>query len=167
MFNAPNLVALLGVAALGVAACQPHSQRPFQHGGPPPPAPPPAQPGTPEFVPPGGPAPVGVAPPMPTGNAPPPAASPRTEGTSKENGIATCGAHKSYEYIATAFKCADGSNPFNGDAYAASASRRGNVGASSTGHIIDLYDVPCPEGNQEVYVDMYAGCGPGESPWGS
>ena len=78
-----------------------------------------------------------------------------------------CGARNSYAYIANGFRCADGSNPFTGDLSAAAASRRGNVGANSTGHIIDLYDVPCPEGPQEVYVDMYAGCGPDESPFGS
>ena len=33
----------------------------------------------------------------------------------------------------------------------------GNVGANETGHVIDLYIVPCPSGEVSVYVDMY-GC---------
>lgn len=68
-----------------------------------------------------------------------------------------CGPKDSYAYVANEFKCADGSNPFAGNLGAAQKSRRGNVGANASGHIIDLYVVPCPEGEREVFVDMY-GC---------
>jgi hypothetical protein len=70
-----------------------------------------------------------------------------------------------YLYVAGEFKCDDGSNPLNGDAQAGGEARSGNVGANSTGHIIDRYVVPCPEGPREVFVDMYAGCPPGQSPY--
>jgi hypothetical protein len=89
----------------------------------------------------------------------------RTKGTDKENTVARCGAGDAYAYVANEFRCADGSNPFTGDLLAAARSRVGNVGANCTGHIIDLYRVPCPEGPQDVFVDMYAGCAPGQSPY--
>ena len=178
---------LFGLATVAITACQPYSAQPAYYGGQqpaaasqapaanPPPGPPPTVasapapgPGQPQATPtelganPRGGPPPGLAPAGSTQAA----GAPRTEGTSKENTIATCGARSSYAYIASEFRCADGSNPFNGDLQAAADSRRGNVGANSAGHIIDLYDVPCPEGPQEVYVDMYAGCSPGESPFG-
>ncbi len=51
--------------------------------------------------------------------------------------------------------CEDGSNPFRGleDAH---AHRVGSVGPGGRcGKIIDLYVVPCPEKDYEIYMDMY------------
>ncbi len=78
-------------------------------------------------------------------------------GADRESPVATCGARDSYAYIAQRFRCPDGSNPLGGDLEAGRAARVGNVGPNHTGHIIDLYRVPCPGGEVEVYVDMY-GC---------
>lgn len=51
--------------------------------------------------------------------------------------------------------CDDGSHPFNG-IHQAHASRAGNVGAGGRcGSIIDLYEVPCPEGTYSIYIDAY------------
>lgn len=79
------------------------------------------------------------------------------EGSDREHPVMRCGPRDSYAFIANDFRCADGSNPFRGNLGAGARARRGNVGANSTGHIIDLYVVPCPEGPREIYVDMY-GC---------
>ncbi len=76
-------------------------------------------------------------------------------GTSKETPAPTCGATHSYDYIASDILCEDGRSPFLGDLRAAMGTRSGSVGAGPSGHIIDLYEVPCPEGVKEVYVDMY------------
>lgn len=53
------------------------------------------------------------------------------------------------------YRCADGSMPLGGDVRAGGAARRGNIGAGPDGHILDLYDVPCPEGAVPIYVDGY------------
>lgn len=45
--------------------------------------------------------------------------------------------------------------PLGGDTRAGGAARRGNVGEGPDGHILDLYDIPCPEGAVQIYVDMY------------
>ena len=78
-------------------------------------------------------------------------------GFDAEHPVLRCGARDSYQYVAAEYQCPDGSNPLNGDLSLGQRSRRGNVGANSTGHIIDLYVVPCASGPQQVYVDMY-GC---------
>jgi hypothetical protein len=83
----------------------------------------------------------------------------RTKGTP----VPTCGEQGSYRYVASEFACHDGTNPFHGDAHAASDARQGNVGANPDGHIIDLYVVPCPEGQQRVFVDEYGGCNKDDS----
>ena len=58
--------------------------------------------------------------------------------------------------------CPDGKNPYP-DGKAAHMSRAGNVGSGGRcGTIIDLYVVPCPDKQYEVYMDMYQ-CMPGES----
>ncbi len=100
-------------------------------------------------------------------NAPPPEplpAEPQTSwpnrtgsGQSAEDPVGACGPADSYTFVAREFQCPGGGNPLGGDPVAGQQSRRGNVGANSTGHIIDLYVVPCPSGEVEVYVDMY-GC---------
>jgi hypothetical protein len=119
------------------------------------------------------PPPAAPPPPAPTvdpnargADAPPPEPSSPgviVESSTKETPVMRCGAMDSYKYVAVDFKCQDGSNPFNGNLQAAQKSRRGNVGANSHGHIIDVYVVPCPEGPREVYVDMY-GCKDGAPP---
>ena len=68
-----------------------------------------------------------------------------------------CGPRDSYRYVAAEFRCPDGSNPLGGDEMAGRNARTGNVGANQTGHIIDLYQVPCATGPVDVFVDMY-GC---------
>lgn len=82
-------------------------------------------------------------------------------GASKEAPVPTCGATHSYDYVASDVLCEDGRSLFGGDLRAAIEARVGNVGSGPSGHIIDLYRVPCPEGPKEVYVDMYE-C---ENPW--
>lgn len=89
-------------------------------------------------------------PPIPKSNKP-------VEVNTKETPVLRCGAKDSYVYVASEFKCPDGGNPLGGDVMAGAKSRVGNVGANSTGHIIDLYEVPCASGPHRVYVDMY-GC---------
>lgn len=79
------------------------------------------------------------------------------EVNTKETPVMRCGAPDSYAYVAREFKCPDGSNPLGGNPRAGAAARVGNVGANSNGHIIDLYEIPCAQGPQRVYVDMY-GC---------
>lgn len=83
------------------------------------------------------------------GGAAPPAAAPaeRAEpGRSAEAPALTCGPAESYAYVASRFRCADGSNPLGGTAPRPHSS-----------HVLDIYDVPCPGGAVPVYVDMY-GC---------
>lgn len=78
-------------------------------------------------------------------------------GMDPEHPVPACGPRDSYDYVASRFRCPDGTNPLGGDTSAGQASRLGNVGANSQGHIIDVYRVPCASGPVDVYVDMY-GC---------
>jgi hypothetical protein len=78
-------------------------------------------------------------------------------GSSAEDPVTACGPGDSYSFVAREFRCPGGGNPLGGDPRAGAQSRVGNVGANSTGHIIDLYRVPCPTGPVDIYVDMY-GC---------
>lgn len=78
-------------------------------------------------------------------------------GGSLESPIATCGPMDSYEFVANRFQCPNGPNPFRGDPKRAAESRRGSSTSAKTGHPIDVYEVPCPGGSVEVYVDLY-GC---------
>lgn len=80
----------------------------------------------------------------------------RVPGSSKEDPLAACGTTGSYVAVADA-ECDDGSRPFDGDIPQGARARRGNVGPNASGHIIDLYEVPCPEGPKRIFVDMY-GC---------
>ncbi len=82
-------------------------------------------------------------------------------GASKETPVPTCGTTHSYDYVASDVVCNDGRSPFGGDLRAAMKARVGSVGGGPSGHIIDLYRVPCPEGLKDVYVDMYE-C---QNPW--
>lgn len=100
-------------------------------------------------------------------NAPPPEQPPMEQqttwpnrtgsGQSAEDPVSACGPADSYAFVAGEFQCPGGGNPLGGDPQAGAQSRQGNVGANSTGHIIDHYQVPCPSGPVDVYVDMY-GC---------
>lgn len=91
------------------------------------------------------------------------APAPTKAKSSKEQPVAACGTRGSYRYVASEYKCTDGGNPFAGNANAARDSRKGNVGGNA--FIIDLYVVPCAGGDEKVYVDMYAGCPEGVSPF--
>jgi len=86
-----------------------------------------------------------------------PAVAQRGVGMDAEHPVPACGPQDSYDYVASRFRCPDGTNPLGGDPRAGQMSRLGNVGANSTGHIIDVYRVPCASGPIDVYVDMY-GC---------
>ncbi|WAS97954.1 hypothetical protein [Nannocystis punicea] len=88
----------------------------------------------------------------PDRSAPPPG----PPGSSKDHPLPTCGTTGSYVAVADA-ECEDGTRPFDGDIPKGMRARRGNVGPNKDGHIIDLYEVPCPEGLQKIFVDMY-GC---------
>jgi len=93
-----------------------------------------------------------------SGNKPADSASGKGEpGRSPESPVMTCGPQDSYEYVATRFRCPDGTNPFAGDSSRASQSRLGSSPAPSGNHILDTYEVPCKAGSVKVYVDMY-GC---------
>jgi hypothetical protein len=71
--------------------------------------------------------------------------------------IPRCGPGDSYRYVADEFRCPGGGNPFRGDLAAAARARSGSLGPTERGHMIDVYEVPCPRGHVEVFVDMY-GC---------
>ena len=75
--------------------------------------------------------------------------------TTKERAIEVCGIPASRQWL-RGTACADGSPPKQNG-------RSGSVGPGGRcGSIIDLYSVACPEGNYEVYIDIYM-CGPNES----
>jgi hypothetical protein len=81
----------------------------------------------------------------------------RGSGRTPEDPIIACGPLDSYVYVAREFECPGGGNPLNGDPDQGARARIGNVGANSEGHVIDHYQVPCPGGPVDIYVDMY-GC---------
>ncbi|WAS91152.1 hypothetical protein [Nannocystis punicea] len=85
----------------------------------------------------------------------PPASAASPPGSSKEHPLPTCDTNGSYVAVADA-ECEDGSRPFDGDLSSGKRARRGSVGTNKDGHIVDLYEVPCPEGPKEIFVDMYA-----------
>lgn len=80
-----------------------------------------------------------------------------TAATSLDAPIARCGTTDSYAFIATEFRCPDGTNPFEGDTLAARQARIGSQRSERTGHHVDRYDVPCGSETIPVFVDMY-GC---------
>jgi hypothetical protein len=102
-----------------------------------------------------------AAPPVP--GPPATAAAPSSApplGRSPATAIPACGPGASYEYVSTAAKCADGTNPFDGDISLARAARTRSA-PSGKGTTVDIYRVPCPEGPIELHVDMYQ-CKPGD-----
>jgi hypothetical protein len=75
--------------------------------------------------------------------------------TTKERAIEVCGIPASVQWL-RGTTCADGST-------AKQNGRRGSVGRGGRcGAVIDRYSVTCPEGDHDVYIDIYM-CGPGES----
>jgi hypothetical protein len=74
--------------------------------------------------------------------------------TTKDEPVEVCGIPAQMEWLLAA-RCNDGSMPFE-DYDHAHAARVGNVGqGGSCGSIIDLYEVPCPEGTYSIYIDAY------------
>lgn len=71
--------------------------------------------------------------------------------------VPRCGPRDSYQYVASEFRCPGGGNPLDGDLAGAARVRAGSVGPDARGHMIDVYEVPCPSGKVDVFVDMY-GC---------
>ncbi|MFH1436243.1 MAG: hypothetical protein ABIJ56_11050 [Pseudomonadota bacterium] len=81
--------------------------------------------------------------------------------TSKARPVEVCGIPGQITWLMNV-SCPDGKNPYP-DGKTAHESRTGNVGSGGRcGTIIDLYVVPCPDREYEVYMDMYQ-CLPGES----
>jgi hypothetical protein len=77
-------------------------------------------------------------------------------GGSIKSPVPRCGPRDSYYYVASEFRCPGGGNPLDGDVGAAARVRSGSVGPDARGHMIDVYEVPCPSGKVDVFVDMYA-----------
>ncbi|HVV88739.1 MAG TPA: hypothetical protein VHE35_37095 [Kofleriaceae bacterium] len=79
----------------------------------------------------------------------------REAASTKGDPVAVCGIPAEMDWLLQA-KCDDGSDPYGGSFDRAHASRVGNVGpGGKCQSIIDLYDVPCPEGHYAVYIDAY------------
>jgi len=74
-----------------------------------------------------------------------------------------CGAEESFAWVSER-ACPDGSRPLAGDAGAGASARVRNVGEGSDGHVIDLFEVPCPGNAVRFYVDMYH-CENGRRPY--
>jgi len=89
---------------------------------------------------------------------------PRRNGSTPKLAIQRCGAGESYAFVAAEFQCPGGGNPLGGDPRAGADARVGNVGAGPDGHVLDLYDVPCPNAAVRLYVDLYH-CPPGRVPY--
>ncbi|MBZ0121003.1 MAG: hypothetical protein K8H88_28670 [Sandaracinaceae bacterium] len=83
----------------------------------------------------------------------------RGTGGTREDALRLChddgGPNRNDYSTIASWRCADGSMPLGGDPERGAAARRGNVGPGDDGHIVDLYEVPCPGGTVEVYVDAY------------
>ncbi len=74
--------------------------------------------------------------------------------TTKDEPVEVCGLPQQLEWL-MGVTCNDGSVPFASGQHA-HAARVGNVGAGGRcGSIIDLYEVPCPEGTYQIYIDAY------------
>jgi hypothetical protein len=101
-------------------------------------------------------------------DAPPTLEPEKSVGSSFERPLTACGARESYEVIAN-LQCPDESRPLGGDVHEAQAARRGSSFAHQEGpsvmesHIVDVYELPCPSGTQEVYLCLYH-CPEGRSP---
>jgi hypothetical protein len=81
--------------------------------------------------------------------------------SSQDQPVEVCGVGGELAWL-VGLTCPDGSKPYP-DENTAHNSRVGNTGTGGRcGTIIDLYAVPCPDKQYEVYMDMYH-CLPGES----
>jgi len=78
-------------------------------------------------------------------------------GTSLDKPMLVCGPRESYRYVAEEFQCPSGGNPLRGDLERAREARLGALDHPTNDHIVDVYRVPCPGGDVELFVDMY-GC---------
>jgi hypothetical protein len=96
--------------------------------------------------------------------ATPPDRDPGRDGSTPLLAVQRCGAPKSYSYVAAEFECPGGGNPFGGDLARGAGARVGNVGSGPDGHVLDLYEIPCPSGPVRIYVDLYH-CPPGQTPY--
>ena len=74
--------------------------------------------------------------------------------TSPEQPVEVCRLEGQHQFLSQ-LTCADGSSPYSGPREI-KESRAGNIGeAGRCDEVVDLYEVPCPEGTYEVYVDLY------------
>jgi len=74
--------------------------------------------------------------------------------TSEDEPLETC-QDFAYERVA-GLRCASGRPALEDNAALAGQTRLGNAGPEGRcDNIVDVYDVPCPEGNYEVHVDWY------------
>ena len=74
--------------------------------------------------------------------------------TTKDDPAQACMAAHSYLWLSK-LTCDDGSRPL-ADSRAAQQARAGNVGpGGKCGNIVDRYRVRCPEGDVDVFIDMY------------
>lgn len=81
--------------------------------------------------------------------------------SSQQRPVEVCGVGGELQWL-VGLTCPGGSHPYP-DKQTAHASRVGNTGAGGRcGTIIDLYAVPCPDKQYEIYIDMYH-CLPTES----
>ncbi len=78
-------------------------------------------------------------------------------GSTLDAPVVLCGPRESYRYVADEFQCPRGGNPLHGKLEDAQQARMGALDHPTNGHIVDVYRVPCPGGNVDVFVDMY-GC---------
>jgi hypothetical protein len=84
-------------------------------------------------------------------------AQPGPDGSSPDHPVVVCGPEASYGYVAREHVCPTGGNPFAGDIDAARHSRVATIEHAHSGHVVDVYEVPCADGKVKVHVDMY-GC---------
>ena len=92
--------------------------------------------------------------------------------SSQEDPLRACGALESYHLVA-GYRCRDGSVPLRGDPQLGSDARLGSSSSHQpsapgdflSSHIVDVYEVPCPGGPEQVFVCLYH-CPVGGSPRG-
>lgn len=81
--------------------------------------------------------------------------------TTKDEPVEVCGIPAQMEWL-LGLTCDDGSRPFTSYDHA-HAARAGNVGPGGRcGSIVDLYEVPCPEGTYQIFIDAYVCPLPGD-----
>jgi hypothetical protein len=74
--------------------------------------------------------------------------------SSKESPIETCGVRGQLQWLLEAV-CDDGSHPFRNLEHAHAARVRSVGSGGRCDAIIDLYNVSCPEGTYDIYIDAY------------